>query len=92
MKKMLNPKKKTFWDTSKITDHDEEEFPLFTEETSMMANSEMRSLMSGRNTIIAYNNTDLGRNKVVTNIPIHKLNKSLDINNQAFIKPMFDMT
>jgi hypothetical protein len=52
MNKMLNPKKKTFWDTSKITDHDEEEFPLFTEETSMMNNSEMRSLMSGRNTVI----------------------------------------
>ena len=47
MNKMLNPRRG--FHTSKITDFEEEEFPLYTDgNDSMFGNSEMRSLMSGR--------------------------------------------
>jgi|TARA_B110001450_G_C17540076_1_gene448254 hypothetical protein len=51
MNKMLNPRRGGF-QTSKITDYEEEEFPLYTDGDSLFQsgfnNSEMRSLMSGR--------------------------------------------
>ena len=53
MNKILKPKRGNL-NTSKITDYEEEEFPLFTEGDSMAGKSEMRSLISTvrNNTIV----------------------------------------
>jgi len=83
MNKMLSPKQRTRgYDKSKLGPSEDEDFPLFGGEDSLLSqrlarNSEMSSIMSGTNESILKSDLISGRNKNT------KLNKSIDVSKLA---------